>query len=792
MKHPRNSVVSDRRWPNAPVRGRAFLLAAFVLLRAAAAPGPAAAVLLDFGKNDSPLQKGFARLTPTSVFKPGVRAGWVRPTGLRAEADPIRREGTYSASRGRTEPPPIYLTELSCDRVESDAAAVLRVTLPPGNYRMWVLLGPGGGNRAQVWDAAVDVAGSTLTATLAGPWDSRVRRHAFSNPADQLDIRFDTRSRWAVSALAIASEKAWPAIEKDFIKPAEQAIFLLPPELLAKWKVRPRVKPDPQPQFTDAEKKRGFVLYHRHWSQPIWPTSAPRRSEIDPTLKAFAAPDEYEPLTLSVYPLRPETLERVTVTDLVAAGSGSRVPADQVDVRWVRTMAVRPNYRVVGAYYRAPDVLMPWRGPRTLVPNESLRLWLTLHVGPAVPDDVYRGEIRLTFAGGAATRTPVVFRVAGIKLEKDRSLVYGAYYHHPFNRMFAAPDAFSRQWWRRKAELEHADMAAHGNNTLVLGLGGHSVGGGKWRFDFDRLGQMIDLYRRVGFYQPIICHFPVGSLYRKYMKSSPGSHLRLVKMPPKPFFDELTAMVRDIETERRRRQWPELLYYPIDEPATTEVAVNFMTQVMKAIKRVPGVRTYVTADPANDAFSPMRPYVNVWCCQPFSLARDTVIADMKKRPVEYWCYPNHVAGENDHTPVAGARMTYGFGFWRSGFRALTPWIYQAVIGNPWNYLDGGAMDFFNRTDDDGSPIPVTLWEAYREGIDDGRYLATLDRWIDRARAAGKTDAVREAQADRRLLWEAIPVMPKYKYEVDWTPETFDVFRWLLAQRILKLKAALGQ
>ena len=44
-------------------------------------------------------------------------------------------------------------------------------------------------------------------------------------------------------------------------------------------------------------------------------------------------------------------------------------------------------------------------------------------------------------------------------------------------------------------------------------------------------------------------------------------------------------------------------------------------------------------------------------------------------------------------------MTYGFDFWRSGFRASTPWIYQAVIGDPWNYLDGSAMDFFNRTDD---------------------------------------------------------------------------------------------
>ena len=767
------------------------VLFAFAFLLSVPMTSSRAAVLLDFGTKDSPLQKGFIRITDQSVFGPDAVAGWLDHTGIHAGADKIRREGTYNESRGSTEPPPVYLTRLSCDHVQSGVSAVLRVALRPGTYRLWALFGPGGGGRGQVWDVTATAGNSRLTATLAGPWDCRVGRARVTVRADRLDIRFNTRSRWVLDALVVAPESEWDQVVKDTVTPAERTVFLLPPELLEKWKVQPRVAPDPKPRFGDADRKRGFVLYHRHYLEPIWPGSSPRHEEISPTLRAFAAWDEYEPLTLTVHPLRKGTLERATVTDLISS-TGARIPANQVDVRWVRYMAVRPNYRVTGAYYRAPDVLMPWHGELPLTPNEGLRLWFTVYVGPATPDDVYRGEIRLAFADGVVTRTPVVFRVAGIKLEKDRSLVYGTYYHHPYGNMLSAPDAFSRQWWEKKAWLEHLDMAVHGNNTLVLGLGGRAVGGGKWRFDFDRLGQTIDLYRRVGFYQPIICHFPVGTLYAKYMKASPGSHLRLLKMPPSAFFVELTSMVRTIEIERRRRQWPELLYYPIDEPSTNKTAVQFMTEVMKAIKRVPGVRTYVTADPAHEAFAPMRPYVDVWCCQPFSLPRKTIVADMKKRGVEYWCYPNHVAGENDHTPVAGARMTYGFGFWHSGFRALTPWIYQAVIGNPWNYLDSSAMDFFNRTDDDASPIPVTLWEAYREGIDDGRYLATLDRWIERARAAGLTKAVQKAKADRQLVWDTVPIMQKYKYEAGWSPETFDVLRWLIADRILELKTALGQ
>jgi hypothetical protein len=263
-------------------------------------------------------------------------------------------------------------------------------------------------------------------------------------------------------------------------------------------------------------------------------------------------------------------------------------------------------------------------------------------------------------------------------------------------------------------------------------------------------------------------------------------------MPPDAFFDELTEMVRAIEAEARRRQWPELLYYPVDEPSTSSDSVAFMARVMAAIKKVPVVRTYVTADPEHEQFAPMRPYIDVWCCQPFSLGREAVLADMKTRKVEYWCYPNHISGENDHTPTLGARMTYGFGFWQSGYRALIPWIYQADIGDPWNYLDGSAQDFFNRTADDGTPIPVTLWEAYREGIDDHRYLYTLENTIGRAEAAGLKEAAAQARAVIGRLNTSIAVQPKYKNDGLWSAEAFDAWRWALAEQIIALQQLLDQ
>ena len=255
---------------------------------------------------------------------------------------------------------------------------------------------------------------------------------------------------------------------------------------------------------------------------------------------------------------------------------------------------------------------------------------------------------------------------------------------------------------------------------------------------------------------------------------------------------KVTKMVETIERERKARNWPELLYYPIDEPSTAGPAVQFMVRVMQAIRKVPGVRTYVTADPTHAQFEPLWPWVDVWCCQPFVFDDQTIHRLSREKKTAFWCYPNHISGENDHTPVRGARMTFGYGLWRSGFRTLLPWIYQADIGDPWNYLDGTSMDFGVRSTSDGEPVPVALWEAFREGIDDGRYIYTLERLVRQGRQrGGRAAAAAEAgEKELKTLWEAIVPQAKYKFDDLWTGADFDARRWVLAQRILELQDAL--
>ena len=66
----------------------------------------------------------------------------------------------------------------------------------------------------------------------------------------------------------------------------------------------PFVETADEPALTPAEKERGYLLFHRPITDPVYPNSKPRDPERLEKLVAFAAPGEFEPLTFSIYPVR--------------------------------------------------------------------------------------------------------------------------------------------------------------------------------------------------------------------------------------------------------------------------------------------------------------------------------------------------------------------------------------------------------------------------------------------------------------------------------------------------------
>jgi hypothetical protein len=84
-----------------------------------------------------------------------------------------------------------------------------------------------------------------------------------------------------------------------------------------------------------------------------------------------------------------------------------------------------------------------------------------------------------------------------------------------------------------------------------------------------------------------------------------------------------------------------------------------------------------------------------------------------------------------------------------------------------------------------------MWEAYREGYDDYRYVYTCEQLVAKGKKLGgkAAKAAGEAQKTLDYVWGQIRVQAKYKHEDLWEPREADVYRWMIAEQIMKLQAA---
>ncbi len=746
-----------------------FYLAA-ALLAAAGFAYAAEPLMLDFGSADSPLYEGFTAVTG----KGNAQVKWVSKTELMEVAHKIKRGGRLDA----------YYTPLNCDYISGTGPAELKISVPPGNYKVWVLLGHPEGGVNKVWNNRISTSGSAVEINIPGNYEMRCAVMDAAADKDGLSVRFDTANSWLVNGMVVVPAADWEKVDESVIAPLWEEYEFLPKDVAKQWKKIPAPILDvyPEPKWSEQQKKDGFATFSRSQCAVIWPEDFPAAHEIDAPVRAFASWSEYETLSFSIHPLQDFRKVTLKVSDLVSA-KGNRI-AGELQKDYIRYMKERPHHNLWGTYYEGPDIVMPWQ-EQSLKKGRNLQIWLTAYVPPYTPAGDYKGTAEINL-DGKVKQIPLTLKVLPITLQRDPDVYLSNYYRHPFWKMERAPDDFSRAWWLKKAEYEYAEMQKTGfTNHPQLHLQG-SWKGDRWVYDYDALDRLLEFGRRYGFEGPFVSGFPFRQLFKKHIKEPQQEHLHDLKMPSDAFFTELTSMTREIMAEAKNRNWPKMYLYPVDEPSANPVVVEFVTRVLKAIKDGGGY-TYAAVEPEDAATVAYRPYLDAWSTPKFTLTAAEVEAQRKQYPgTQYWCYPNYAAGSNDHVATPAARMTFGFGFWKSGFQGQIPWNYSDCYGDQWNFLDGPVADAMNHNADDASVIPVANWIAFREGLDDLRYIYTLTRWITTARNLGFKDAAATAEATLARLKDSIPALERY-HNFELNSETFDAMRWQIAEQIMKLE-----
>ena len=480
---------------------------------------------------------------------------------------------------------------------------------------------------------------------------------------------------------------------------------------------------------------------------PTWPAEAIERGFV-------AAPRPTLPLTMTSFvPTPAQTAEPVALS-LAAGESDSAVVfvrnllSDGIVVRAVdghmtseagyglhRAFARFVNLRAVETVWRRHDAKRYDYAPKFLLNRRDLsvpaghggQLWMTVTVPPGTPPGLYTGELKLTRikpAGGesgARERVlPVHLTVRDIDLEEAKVAFFMWYntraVRGPTGPAAALPGA---------EEIYLIDQRRHGMNTVATySYAERQDRDGNVRITWNELDAMAQYVRRAGLCttQPMIL-----LTWSRPLELQGGADFSV--------FAGGEKTVNAIVEHAQRAGWPPLLFGVSDEPAKDKKAAQ-VTKLLREQYTGPrrrGVRTCVATGRWGAMTRPLPPdghtlgeLYDVWIEATYGSEWPQMHAAAAKHGAEVWMYNCWVTGAG----YLQERFNAGLWTWRTGAKGNGVWSYGWYV----------------RIDESGVPESMIAFEGRLAGVNDYRYLQTLDSSIAAAEATGRgAAAVQDAK-----------------------------------------------
>lgn len=419
---------------------------------------------------------------------------------------------------------------------------------------------------------------------------------------------------------------------------------------------------------------------------------------------------------------------------------------------------------------RAPRLIE--LGTATVGKDDTRGFWVTLTIPVAAAPGTYKGEIGARSRAEEHLTLPFTVEILPFTLPEP-DIRYGMMMDYAFYEL-DNPDwsAEERRTLLRRGNEVYRDFRAHGMTVAYPHSHFFYRTDSQGRPVLDSLKAALEAYREQGFPGPFVWY--LGHLLHTAKPQHPGSIL---------LYDEAVAVRRLrtllAEMERLCREKgiakDKVLVQVIDEPDRRDRVRTLAGEKLHGIVREMGFRTLITRPwPGMDVICTGDP-------------DDTAEADrLRKTAHEWWIYPNGaLSGQN----LSYTRYVFGFGAWRWGVQGVVPWTYQmsqGSNGNPFTVLDGPEIMVVYPGSD--GPIPTPIWETIRDGINDYRYIQTLQGLIDRAKSRGDGRGARvERELERlRANLGAGPSAAEGAYGA-WPPASFDTVRDRIISLIEELR-----
>ena len=396
------------------------------------------------------------------------------------------------------------------------------------------------------------------------------------------------------------------------------------------------------------------------------------------------------------------------------------------------------------------------------------QFWVTVHAPPQAEPGTYTGTITVTPDNAASQTLPLTVIVLPFELAEPGMLY--SIYHYGHLHDGEPTTGFSRQT-PRQLLATYQNMKAHGVTCPETRAGFSTPE------DKKLLARIFKIRRKAGLDMETLLY----------------SGISVGDMNPTPQrLTELKQRLTEFMNFARQRGFKDIYFYGADERKGEQLKAQ--RSAWEAAHSV-GAKIWTSCGTDYwELVGDLLDIANLWWT-------DTAVHADKMHQIGHRVlrYMNPMCGLEQPDLY---RQNYGLHLWKGGWDGTCNFAYQVDFGVG-DWLNDPGWDDFNVDPSqqwkdhnmtyaslDG-PIDTIQWEGFREGVDDMRYLRTLQAHISRAKSSGRPDV--EAMGRSVETWlNRIPIHSKSRALPPGAvpPHDLDTLRQDMVRRILQIRQAM--
>jgi hypothetical protein len=511
--------------------------------------------------------------------------------------------------------------------------------------------------------------------------------------------------------------------------------------------------------LTDADKKRGYILFSNNYLQKIYPNTLPYLEQIKTEISIFVTKGEYEPVSIAVYPWKDLGNSQLIVEELVD-DKGNVISANNISVKFAQyklKLSGKKVYEVRGELLRNNDKTDVKKGV-------TRQFWLTVKAPEDIPAGVYQGNIRFIPAQGQQQVITLNVKVLPFEL-KEADIAMGMFYFSPSYLNWYKD---MRQFYWSQIEKQLWDLKEHNINSLAIDLSPtikNSYDDTSVELSLGDFCEFIKLYKRFGFTKPIIGYGMIR-LIKQAEKLSNGDEVKFATI--------LKSSYQAIKNYVDEIYGPEIIFCLADEISNVEgKGIDYAVRLAQITQETSGIRTTALLNNRKDEI--IFPYIDISTINNGTGISEQLLEKIRNNNSELWFYN-----------IGKDRFSFGFYLAKTGAHGRLQWNYQLPAVDPYFDLDGRESDFCASYPSLDGPINSIWFEWIREGIDDYKYIATLRHYIKRAKESNNTKIIESAKMAEKILESILDNVQVEIYQNNWPLDEYDKKRWQIAEQIVKL------